>query len=148
MEKSEFNLVHIASHGVFGNDVDETFVLTYDGKLSMEAMDQWVGQFKNQSLPLELLTLSACETAAGDDRAALGLAGVAVRAGAKSALATLWAVEDQAAALLVMEFYQQLRSGAASKAVALQRAQVKLLQDPHFAHPGYWSPFLLINNWL
>jgi CHAT domain-containing protein len=148
MQTTQFNLVHIASHGEFGTDVDDTFVLTFDGKLSMQAMDQWVGQFKNQSLPLELLTLSACETAAGDDRAALGLAGVAVRAGAKSALASLWAVEDRAALLLVTEFYQQLHAGAPSKAVALQRAQVKLLQDPHFSHPGYWSPFLLINNWL
>jgi len=58
---------------------------------------------------VELLTLSACETAAGDDRAALGLAGVAVKAGARSALATLWSVNDEGSSDLVGDFYRTLR---------------------------------------
>lgn len=97
---------------------------------------------------MELLTLSACQTAAGDDRAALGLAGVAVKAGARSALATLWFINDQATALLITEFYHQLRDPDLSKAKALQRAQLILLNDRRYQHPGYWSPFLLIGNWL
>ncbi len=94
------------------------------------------------------MTLSACETAAGDDRAALGLAGVAIKAGARSALATLWSINDEASSTLVAEFYKQLRDPDASKAVALQRAQLNLLGDPVYQHPAYWSPFLLLNNWL
>ena len=93
--------------------------------------------------------LSACETAAGDDRAALGLAGVAVKAGARSALATLWQVSDEATALAATEFYRQL--GAAdvpSKAEALRRAQLLLLADARYRAPFYWAPFLLIGNWL
>ena len=148
MDGAEFNAVHIASHGVFGADVDNTFLLTFDGKLTMNALDQWVGLFKTQREPLELLAMSACETAAGDDRAALGLAGVAVKAGAKSALATLWPVDDRAAAFVSVEFYRNLRDPARSKAQALQRAQVELLEHEKFQHPGFWSPFLLINNWL
>jgi CHAT domain-containing protein len=95
-----------------------------------------------------LLTLSACQTAAGDDRAALGLAGVAIKAGARSALATLWFINDQASSMLVSEFYRQLQDPSVSKAVALQRAQLKMLEEPAFDHPAYWAPFLLLNNWL
>jgi CHAT domain-containing protein len=98
--------------------------------------------------PVELLTLSACQTAAGDDRAALGLAGVAVKAGARSAMATLWLVNDQAASLLVSEFYRQLQHPGTSKAEALRRAQIWLQSDVRYEHPGYWAPFLIIGNWL
>jgi CHAT domain-containing protein len=95
-----------------------------------------------------LLTLSACETAGGNEQAALGLAGIAVKIGARSALATLWAVDDRAASVLVSDFYRQLHQPGVSRAVALQRAQNKLLADPLYGHPGYWSPFIIINNWL
>jgi CHAT domain-containing protein len=97
---------------------------------------------------LELLALSACNTAAGDDRAALGLAGVALRAGARSALATLWPVNDEASAMLVSEFYTQIRDPTVSRAVALQRAQVKVLRTRGYEHPVYWAPYVLVGSWL
>jgi CHAT domain-containing protein len=144
-----FGIVHIASHGEFGGDVSDNFLLAYDGHVSMERLAAFVGatRFRAEQ-PLELLTLSACESAAGDDRAALGLAGVALRAGARSALATLWSVNDRATAELVIEFYTQLHDPERSRAEALQSAQVKLLSTRHYRHPGYWAPFLLINSWL
>ncbi len=148
LKEKPLSVLHIASHGRFEKDVAHSFVLTYDDKLTMSKLDQYVGLFRFRQDPLELLTLSACETAAGDDRAALGLAGVAIKAGARSALATLWSINDEASSTLVVEFYKQLRDPAASKAVALQRAQLKLLGDPVYQHPAYWSPFLLLNNWL
>ena len=80
--------------------------------------------------------------------AALGLAGVALRAGARSALATLWSVNDQASADLVSEFYAQLAEPALSRAQALQRAQVEMLHMHHYRHPSYWSAFVLISSWL
>jgi CHAT domain-containing protein len=148
LKEKPLSVLHIASHGRFEKDVAHSFVLTYDDKLTMAKLDQYVGLFRFRQDPLELLTLSACETAAGDDRAALGLAGVAIKAGARSALATLWSINDEASSTLVAEFYKQLRDPTASKAVALQRAQLKLLGDPVYQHPAYWSPFLLLNNWL
>jgi CHAT domain-containing protein/Tfp pilus assembly protein PilF len=148
LREERFTVVHIASHGRFEGDVAKTFLLTFDDKLTMERLDQAVGLFRFRDEPLELLTLSACETAAGDDRAALGLAGVAIKAGARSALATLWYINDPASAILVAEFYRQLQEPSVSRAIALQRAQLSLLNDPRYQHPGYWSPFLLINNWL
>jgi CHAT domain-containing protein len=140
--------LHIATHGKFSTDVNDSFLLTFDGKLTMQTLDQLIGLFRFRQEPLELLTLSACQTGIGDDRAALGLAGVALKAGARSALATLWFINDEASASLISEFYRQLRNPAHSKAVALQHAQLKLLSDRIYEHPAYWSPFLLLNNWL
>jgi CHAT domain-containing protein len=148
LAEQRFTIVHFASHAEFQADVANTFVLTFDGKLSMDRLARMVRPFQFRENGLDLMILSACETAAGDDRAALGLAGVAVKAGAKSALATLWYVNDEASSLLVVEFYRQLQDASISKAIALQRAQLKLLDDPRYRHPGYWSPYLLINNWL
>ena len=148
LQEKPFSIVHIASHGQFDSDSKKTFVLTFDDKLTMDHLEQVVGRLRFREDALELLTLSACQTAAGDDRAALGLAGVAIKAGARSALATLWYIDDQAASELVAEFYRQLQNPAISRAKALQRAQVKLLSDGRYEHPGYWAPFLLLNNWL
>jgi CHAT domain-containing protein len=143
-----YQIVHIASHAQFDSDVNKTFLLTYDGKLGMNKLEQILGLSKFRTDAVELLTLSACETAAGDDRAALGLAGVAIKAGARSALATLWTVNDPASAELVSAFYRELQDPAVSKAKALQQAQVGLLKDARYRHPSYWSAFLLIGNWL
>jgi CHAT domain-containing protein len=98
--------------------------------------------------PIELLVLSACETAVGDDRATLGLAGIAVRAGARSTIASLWQVSDEATAKLMAQFYQELKSPNISKVEALRQAQLKFLKDPQFNQPAYWSAFILVGNWL
>lgn len=148
LKEGQFTILHIASHGEMESDPRKSFLLAFDGKLTMDKLNQYIGRFRFGDEPLALLTLSACQTAAGDDRAALGLAGVAIKAGAVSALASLWFINDQAASELVSEFYRQLKDSSASKAVALQRAQVKLLDDPVYEHPAYWAPFLLLNNWL
>jgi len=148
LKREPFSILHIASHGHFGNEVEDTFVLAFDTRLTMDRLGEYVGLFRFREEPLDLLTLSACETAAGDDRAALGLAGIAIRAGARSALATLWQVNDPASYRLVVEFYRQLRNPGASRASALQAAQLALLNDLRYGHPCYWAPFLLINNWL
>ncbi|WP_447977348.1 CHAT domain-containing protein [Candidatus Nitrospira bockiana] len=148
LKDKPFTIVHIASHGKFEGEVTKTFLLTFDGKLTMDRLDELVGSTRLRETPLELLTLSACETAAGDDRAALGLAGIAIKAGARSALATLWFINDEASSVLVTEFYRQLQQPGISKAVALQRAQVKLMSDRRYQHPVFWAAFLLLNNWL
>jgi CHAT domain-containing protein len=114
----------------------------------MERLGKAVSRTRLGDRPLELLTLSACETAVGDERAALGLSGVAVRAGARSALGSLWAVTDASTATLLTDFYRELGTPASSKAKALQQAQIQLLHDPPYSDPYYWAPFLLINNWL
>ena len=143
-----YGILHIATHGWFASDTTQSYLLTYNGKLTINELDRLIGLFRYRKDPLELLTLSACQTGIGDDRSALGLAGVAIKAGARSALATLWFINDEASAELVSEFYRQLRNPKLSKAQALQLAQQKLLEDRVYEHPAYWSPFLLLNNWL
>jgi CHAT domain-containing protein len=148
LRETPFTIMHIASHAQFEGDVKKTFLLTFNNRLTVDQLEQYVGLYKFREEPLELLTLSACDTAAGDNRAALGLAGIAIKAGASSALATLWHINDQATSELAVEFYRQLQNPTHSRAMALKRAQLKLLNDRRYEHPGYWSPFLLINNWL
>ncbi len=148
LKETPYSIVHIASHGQFASDVRNTFLLTYDDKLTLDRLERFMALSQYRDHPVELLTLSACQTAVGDDRAALGLAGVAVKAGARSALATLWLINDQAAARLVTAFYRQLQDAGVSKAQALRQAQLQLLADRRYQHPGYWAPFLLIGNWL
>jgi CHAT domain-containing protein len=148
LKNHPYGILHIATHGWFAADTTQSYLLTYNGKLTINELDRLIGLFRYRKDPLELLTLSACQTGTGDDRSALGLAGVAIKAGARSALATLWFINDEASAALVSEFYRQLRNPTQSKAQALQKAQQTLLADRVYEHPAYWSPFLLLNNWL
>ncbi len=92
-----------------------------------------------------MLFLSACQTALGDERAALGLGGLAVRTGVRSAIATLWPVDDRASSEIVTQFCVNLKAGD-SKAEALRNAREKLMRDPDYRHPAYWAPFLLIGS--
>ena len=143
-----YTIVHIASHAKFGTSARDSFLLTFDGRMAVDDIENLIklSQFRDE--PVELLTLSACETAAGDERAALGLAGIAVKAGARSALASLWFINDEAASALVSNFYGHLKQRKVSKAEALRLAQLSLLADRRFRHPSFWSPYLLIGNWL
>ena len=149
LEKNPVSVLHIASHAEFGATAQDTFLVTFEGKLTLDDLEALVKPRKYRGQPLELLALSACQTASGDDRAALGLAGAAVKAGARSTLATLWSVHDEASAKLVTEFYSQIRRQPdLARAQALRQAQLKLIaQEPYF-HPAFWSPFLIIGNWL
>ena len=146
---NDFTILHIASHGNFSGDIRQTFILAYDGKLTLDQLAQFIEPSRFRRNPLQLVTLSACQTAAGDDRAALGLAGAAVKAGARSVVGSLWSVSDEATEQLISDFYADLRDHPeVSKAQALQHAQEKLMRTDRFRHPCYWSPFLVIGNWL
>ena len=140
-------LIHIASHGQFGSNPEETFILTWDKHLNIRQLQHILqNDVPDVSQELELLVLSACETATGDPKAPLGLAGMAVRAGAKSTLATLWAVNDGVTAKFMDEFYHNL-SANMTKAEALRQTQLWLLQSKRHQHPLYWAPYVLIGNW-
>lgn len=149
IESSDYPIVHIATHGQFSSSMDDTFLLAWNDRININELDG-ILQTRNFSAEnaIELLVLSACETATGDNRAALGLAGMAVRAGAKSTLATLWAVNDRATAKLMSNFYRQLSDKHLPKAEAVRQAQLFLLQDDKYKHPFYWAPYVLLGNWL
>jgi CHAT domain-containing protein len=143
----DYRIVHIASHGVFGGTADTSFLLAHDDLVGINRLQQVLRSEKVQQNPIELLTLSACETAEGNDRAPLGIAGAAIRARAKTVLGTLWPVDDDAARQLMDHFYQGLATGGLSKAAALRQAQLALLRTPATDHPIFWAPFNLVGNW-
>lgn len=144
-----YSVVHVATHGRVAADGSDSFLLTRNGRLGLDDVARMIQTTRfRQETPLELLTLSACETAAGDEQAALGLAGVALRSGARSALATLWPVNDEATARLIDRFYAELARPGQTRAGALRVAQRSIREAPRFAHPGYWAPFLMISSWL
>ncbi|MBD1894328.1 CHAT domain-containing protein [Coleofasciculus sp. FACHB-129] len=148
LNKNSFTVVHLATHGQFSSSSDSTFILTWNGRINVKEFENLLRSRDPSTFnPIELLVLSACQTATGDKRAVLGLAGVAVRSGARSTLATLWSVQDESTAKLMGEFYQQLLQGE-SKVKALRQAQIALLKQPKYAHPFYWSSFILVGSWL
>jgi len=147
-DRSQFPIVHLATHGEFSSNAEDTFVLTWNDRINANELESLLQSETARGATVELLVLSACRTAAGDDRAALGLAGVAVRAGARSTVASLWYISDDATAVLMTEFYQQLASKEVRKAEALRRAQVAILENDRYYHPYYWAAFVLVGNWL
>jgi len=154
--KFNFPVIHLATHGLFSSNPEKNFIITGDGKSI--SINELSALLKEPGTNIELLVLSACETATGDERAVLGLAGVAVRSGARSTLATLWPVSDASTAKFMGEFYENLKQPGAKQADALRKAQLSLLEslktNPPFPelknlppHPYYWSPYVLVGNW-
>ncbi|MEH2295598.1 CHAT domain-containing protein [Nostoc sp.] len=146
IQSTPFSVVHIATHGQFSSDVEQTYIITWDALLKIRELDNLL-RARGESRPetIELLVLSACKTATGDKRAALGLAGVAVQAGARSTIATLWTVDDESTSDFMGELYRQLQAGV-TKAQALQRAQLAILAKEN--RPYFWAPYVLVGNWL
>jgi len=123
------------------------YAVAYDDLLTMK---QFQGLLQTKNLhdqPIDLLTLSACKRATGDDRAPLGFAGVAIKAKARSAMGTLWSVDDEATSWLMPRFYEILQDSSESKIKALRKAQLLLMDEAKLTHPYYWAPFILVGDW-
>lgn len=146
-ESGRYAVIHVASHGVFGGSADASYILAYDDLLTLDGLQSLLRADALRRNPVELLTLSACETAEGDGRSPLGMSGAALKARAKSVLGSLWPVADEAAVGLMQHFYRGMLQDQVPKAQALQRAQLALLRTPDTAHPFFWAPFILIGNW-
>jgi len=169
-QRRQHQIVHLATHADF-RDRDHSFIQLWDSKLKLEELRElkWY-----ESPTVELLVLSACRTAIGDEETELGFAGLAVQAGVKSVLASLWLVSDTGTLGLMTEFYQHLLPGGLTsrepiKATALQQAQIAMIRGevkpgyqkdalpPELAkrlgnenidatHPSYWAGFTLIGS--
>ena len=149
LNSSPYSIVHLATHGQFSAKLEDTFILDWDDIININRLNQMLqGKEKNNPEPIELLVLSACETAKGDEdnRAILGLAGIAVRSGASSTLATLWLVNDSSTAELMKKFYNELNTKGINKAQALRLAQLALKDEREPIRR--WAPFVLVGSWL
>ncbi|MEP0856193.1 CHAT domain-containing protein [Trichocoleus sp. DQ-U1] len=168
-QQQPFEIVHLATHGEFNSgSPSNSYIQLWDTKLRL---DQW-RELGWDNPPVELLVLSACRTAVGNEQAELGFAGLAVQAGVKSALASLWYVSDEGTLGLMAEFYEELKT-APIKAEALRQAQLAMLKgqvrleggklrtrngdislppqllgigNQVLSHPYYWSAFTMIGN--
>ena len=161
-------ILHLATHARFGFDAEQTYLVTgqkaepssfavegvsgapefYNETIDLNDLYRLVKQTNIDTSGLDFLILTACETAVGSDRDALGLAGIALQAGVKSSLASLWQVDDQVTADLIRQFYQGLSQGL-TKAEALRDAQEQWLAKyptGRYSHPGYWAPFVLLGT--
>jgi CHAT domain-containing protein len=149
INESSFSIVHLATHGQFSSDPQKTFLLTASGSIKVDDLGSlFRTRGLNRSDEIELLVLCACETATGDNRAALGIAGTTIRAGARSAIASLWSLDDESNVELMKLFYRQLGKGNISRAEALRQAQEALMKNEQYSYPRYWAPFILLGNWL
>ncbi|MCY6493843.1 CHAT domain-containing protein [Leptolyngbya sp. GGD] len=143
LSKSSHNIVHIATHGQFSSSPDETFLIGWDQLITAPQFSSLLKSRFQPNAGLDLLVLSACQTAQGDKRSPLGLAGIAAQSGAKTTLASLWLIDDTATAIFIRHFYENLKSGQTAE-IALQQAQMKLRQTSAYSNPYFWSAFVLI----
>ena len=165
-----FEMVHLATHLYFDSDnANNSYIQLHHSQLPLNKVRElgW-----NQP-PLELLVLSACESASEDSKTELGFTGLAVNTGVKSAVGSLWRVNDAATLVLMTEFYRQLKT-TSIKAEALRQAQVAMIkgnvtsegnkliainrsvditqdiadeiQTINLKHPVYWSAFMMIGG--
>lgn len=162
-----FGIIHLATHGNFETgDSNNSYIQLWDQKLQLDRLRE----LKLDNPPVEMLVLSACYMAVGNEEAELGFAGLAARTGVKSAVASLWSVSDEGTLGLMTEFYHQLKS-APIKAEAFRQAQIAMLKgqvylengklrwlggevpvppeltkNQKLSHPYYWSAFTMIGN--
>ena len=154
LQSGDYSVVHLATHGVFSSNPNSTFLNTGVGeRISVNELADYLQPSQRRTgNSLDLLILSACESASSDKNANLGLAAVAARSGASSTIASLWPVEDKATAKLMDSFYRHWlldrnHGQPISKAQALSLAQHDLRQDTETSHPYYWAAFTVLGDW-
>ena len=147
IQSAQYPIVHIATHGQFSSNLEETFLLAWDSNINITELDEILSiSDSKQQQAIELLILSACETARGDEQGALGMAGMSVRAGARTTLATLWTVYDESTALTMNSFYQNVTQSKTklNKAQALRSAMLETMKK--HKEPYNWAAFSLIGE--
>ena len=147
IESSKSPLVHVATHGRFGGNSENTFLQAYQGQINLTELEETLStrniNFPNN--PLQLLVLSACDTAAEDPRATLGMSGVASRSGVNNILGSLWSVNDRQIVSLIDSFYNNWIEDKLPLSEALRQAQLDLIKSPDY-HPSNWSSMVLLQN--
>jgi CHAT domain-containing protein len=146
--RAGYPILHLATHGVFSGNPEATKLYFWDKPLGLNELGELFRQAASNrpESNLELLVLSSCSLAPGDNGLEFGAAGLGFRAGARSTLAGLWPVEDRATAFFMERFYQGVAKGL-PKVEALRQAQLALKQSKDYSHPYYWGPWLLLGSW-
>jgi CHAT domain-containing protein len=148
---NEFRLIHLATHGILASDPRFSHIVlapALEGNLTVREIFGLSGHFEKTSV----VTLSACETAVEADPEAAGMELVTLSnafkvAGVPTTIASLWEIADQSTAVLMENFYKNLRGGRMDKLESLRQAQISMINHDQYAHPYYWAPFALFGNW-
>lgn len=151
LNNARYQIVHLATHGTFSSNRDETFIVAQDTKILVDQLSEMFRNTQAIQNPIEMIVFSACSTAEGDDRAVLGLAGATVQSGAHSAIAALWSVDDRASVTFARLLYRYLNDlgdddPEIGRAVALQQAQLKM-KELYESKNKYWAPYVLVGSW-
>ena len=147
LARRDVDVLHLATHASFNGRSDRSYIVGDGELIPISDLREMIARNQTRGDQLDLVVLSACETAVGDDQASMGLAGTAVQSGARSALASLWEVDDAGTAALMKNFYANYGAGE-GKAEALHNAQIALLgKGGNFADPNVWAAFTLLGGW-
>jgi CHAT domain-containing protein len=141
------DVLHLATHAAFNGRSDRAFIVANGEVIRLSELREMIGRSGLRGDAIDLIILSACETAVGDDEASMGLAGAAVQAGARSVIGSLWQVDDSGTAELMRQFYQRYAQGS-SRSQALRDAQLALIDSGGAnADPNIWAAFALLGSW-
>jgi CHAT domain-containing protein len=141
------DVLHLATHASFNGRSDRSYIVADGELIPISELRDMIAQNQTRGAQLDLIVLSACETAVGDDEASMGLAGTAVQAGARSALASLWEVDDAATGVLMKTFYERFRA-TGHKAESLRDAQLAMIaRHDSDSDPNKWAAFTLLGGW-
>jgi len=147
LQGRRIDILHLATHASFNGGSDRSFIVSDGDIIPITELRGMIGRNATRGDLLDLLILSACETAVGDDEQSLGLAGAAIQAGARSAIASLWEVNDTGTVELMKAFYANYRRGD-SKSAALRDAQLAMIaRGGDLADPIVWASFTLLGGW-
>ncbi len=146
---ARYSVIHIAAHGFLDSSSSSRsgLVLGMDPAVGDDGILQ-VREVYRLPLRAGLVTLSACQSALGRLLTGEGMVGLSrafFYAGADSILASLWNVNDDAAAEFMARFYRLLKDGA-SKEEALRKAKLSMASEARYRHPYYWAPYILIGD--
>lgn len=145
IQSEGYPIVHIATHGLFAGSAKQTFLQAFDRRIWLKEFEIMLRN-RSQKNPLSLLMLSACQTAAGDNRATLGIAGLAARNGISHVIASLWAVNDRDVLPLIEDFYTILKQPEVNEIEALRKAQLNFLLNGVTNQPSVWANFILVSD--
>jgi CHAT domain-containing protein/tetratricopeptide (TPR) repeat protein len=152
-EIAGYKIVHFATHGLLDSEQPKLSALVLS--LVDEEGNQRNGFLRlqniyNLKLPVELVVLSACNTALGKDIKGEGLVGVTrgfLYAGAARVVASLWKVDDDAAAMMMKDFYRKMLQDGERPAAALRAAQIEMWKREQWRAPYYWAAFVFQGEW-
>ncbi|NEO67886.1 MAG: CHAT domain-containing protein, partial [Moorea sp. SIO4G2] len=152
LNSSSFPIVHLATHSEIHQDSNfnskDTFILAWDERITPKDFEELLSSRKQEKLnPIELLVLSACKSADGNNQTPFGFPGFALRSRVRSILGSLWFLNGETTTELMVQFYQEFTQRNVTKAEALRRAQLTLLKEPGYQATFFWAPFVLIGDW-